>query len=105
VQRRPGRRRAVAAWRMARSAARLPQRHLRQRHDGRCGHRRGRDLVMGYRTKTPLPSEFGDGSDGDLHLVTTATMTKAIYQFQSLRIDEGMTWHVPTWETAMIPTI
>lgn len=54
---------------------------------------------MGYggTPNTKLPAEFGDGSDGDLHLSSNAQRAKAEYNLASLTIDPGVEWSQPGW--------
>jgi hypothetical protein len=48
---------------------------------------------------------LGDGSDDAWHLTSNATMAKALYQFTSLEIDEGVVLSAPQWWVDLIPVI
>jgi hypothetical protein len=54
---------------------------------------------MGYggTPATKLAWQFGDGSDGELHLSASGNPTKAEYNFTALTIDAGVTWAQQLW--------
>ncbi len=62
---------------------------------------------MGYggNVSIKLPAQFGDGSDGDLHIQSNTTMDKAEYNLESLEIDDGVNMSAPLWATTYIPIV
>lgn len=56
---------------------------------------------MGYggTPATKLAWQFGDGSDGELHLSASGNPTKAEYNFTALTIDAGVEWAQQLWAT------
>lgn len=54
---------------------------------------------------TTISNLLGDGSDDAWHLTSSATMAKALYQFTSLEIDEGVVLSAPQWWIDLIPVV
>ncbi len=62
---------------------------------------------MGYggNINIKLPWQFGDGSDGDLHIQSNTTIAKDEYNLQSLEIDAGFYLSAPSWAASYIPIV
>jgi hypothetical protein len=58
---------------------------------------------MPYTPTQSEPAEFGDGSDGNLHLQGNAHIAKPEYNFASLTIDAGVVWSKLGWDSDLLP--
>lgn len=72
----------------------------------------GSDLIINGDTgallvepTTTLSGIYGNGSDGAWHLTSNATLAKSLYEFASLKIDEGVVLSAPQWWVDLIPVV